>query len=77
MNGVELGRKLRTQAGARPLVLVALTGMGQKADIEETQAGGFAAHLTKPAAKDAVLRIAVGLTENVVAFSPDSAKKSG
>jgi signal transduction histidine kinase/ActR/RegA family two-component response regulator len=77
MGGIELGRKLREQARERPLALVALTGMGQKADIEETQAAGFAAHLTKPAAKDAVLRIAVGLTENVVAFSPDSAKKSG
>jgi len=72
MSGVELGRKLRAQAGERRLVLVALTGMGQKSDIEETRAAGFEAHLTKPAASEAILRIAAELTDNVVAFSPDS-----
>ena len=76
MDGIELGRRLREQAGDRRLVLVALTGMGQKADIEETRAAGFDAHLTKPADAQALLRIAV-TQDNVVAFSPDSAKKSG
>jgi CheY-like chemotaxis protein len=75
MSGVELGRKLREQAGERRLVLVALTGMGQKADIEETRAAGFDAHLTKPATTEAILRIAAELTDNVVAFSPDSATR--
>jgi len=77
MSGVELGRKLREQARERRLVLVALTGMGQKADIEQTRAAGFDAHLTKPAASEAIVRIAADLPHNVVAFSPDSAKKSG
>jgi CheY-like chemotaxis protein/nitrogen-specific signal transduction histidine kinase len=75
MGGIELGRQLRIQAGQRGLVLVAVSGMGQEQDIDETRLAGFDAHVTKPAEVETLLRIATSLPNNVVAFSPDSAKK--
>jgi CheY-like chemotaxis protein len=54
-------------AGVR---LVALTGMGQQADLVATRAAGFDAHLTKPAPLEDVLRLASGASEtNVLPFS--------
>ena len=75
MGGIELGRQLRIQAGQRGLLLVAVSGMGQKTDIDETRLAGFDAHVTKPADVQTLLRIATGSPDNVVAFSPDSVKK--
>jgi CheY-like chemotaxis protein len=49
--------------------------MGQEQDIDETRLAGFDAHVTKPAEVETLLRIATSLPNNVVAFSPDSAKK--
>jgi CheY-like chemotaxis protein len=69
MDGIELGRRMREQAGASSIVLVALTGMGQTSDIAATRAAGFEAHLTKPASADAVLSIVAGLRDNVVPLS--------
>lgn len=48
LDGVEVGRRIRTRAdGARPL-LVALSGHGGQDDIAATRAAGFDAHLVKP-----------------------------
>jgi CheY-like chemotaxis protein len=50
MDGYELAQRIRTAApnGARPPVLVALTGYGQATDRARTRQAGFAAHLVKP-----------------------------
>src|SRR5581483_9260803 len=60
ISGTELAQRLRAEPWARGLTLVALTGMGQKSDLEATSAAGFDAHLTKPAGPDEVLRLAAG-----------------
>jgi len=46
MNGYELARALRAQAGS--VQLVAVTGHSHPDDIARSQAAGFAAHLVKP-----------------------------
>ena len=67
MSGYQLAARLRGQPWGRALRLVALTGMGQKADLAATRGAGFDAHLTKPAAAEDVLRLAAG-ADNVLAF---------
>jgi CheY-like chemotaxis protein len=68
LSGRAVAETLRFELGRR-VTLVALTGMGQKADIDSTRAAGFDAHLTKPAAAQDVLRLASGAApENVVPF---------
>ncbi|OEZ57926.1 ATP-binding protein [Duganella sp. HH105] len=49
MDGYALAAALRQLADGAPLRLVALTGYGQKEDIERALNGGFDLHLTKPA----------------------------
>jgi signal transduction histidine kinase/CheY-like chemotaxis protein len=48
MDGYELASQLRQRANAYPLRLVAVTGYGQKGDVERAFAAGFDDHLTKP-----------------------------
>jgi signal transduction histidine kinase/ActR/RegA family two-component response regulator len=50
MDGYALAAALRTRV--RGLRLIALTGFGQKADVERAGAAGFDLHLTKPASLD-------------------------
>jgi signal transduction histidine kinase/CheY-like chemotaxis protein len=49
MDGYEAARRLRTGRRGRDVLLVAVTGWGQKDDRERARAVGFDAHLTKPA----------------------------
>jgi PAS domain S-box-containing protein len=48
MDGYEVARRMRQQAGSEPLVLAALTGWGQEEDRRRTMAAGFDHHLVKP-----------------------------
>ena len=48
LDGYEVGRRIRAQAGKRSLTLVALTGWGQKEDRNRSKEAGFDAHLVKP-----------------------------
>jgi signal transduction histidine kinase len=59
-DGAELARMIRKQVWGNSVKLIALTGMGQPADLERTRAAGFDEHLTKPADPDALYQ-AVGL----------------
>jgi signal transduction histidine kinase len=59
MDGYGLAAILR-RTGAPALRLVALTGYGQKADVQRAHAAGFDLHLTKPAGLED-LRRAVGM----------------
>ncbi len=56
MDGYGLAQALQAAAAGRPLRLVALTGYGQKGDIERAAAAGFDVHLTKPATLDDLRR---------------------
>ena len=49
MDGYALAAAIRTEAGGAGVRLVALTGYGQKEDVERAYAAGFNLHLTKPA----------------------------
>jgi two-component system CheB/CheR fusion protein len=55
IDGVEVGRRLRASPSAASASLIALTGMGQPADVERTRAAGFDHHLTKPVEPHEVL----------------------
>jgi len=55
-NGAELALMIRGQPWGESVKLVALTGMGQPADLERTRIAGFDAHLTKPANPDDLFR---------------------
>ena len=74
MSGAELAVALRAEPWAASLRLIALTGMGRAYDIELTRAAGFEAHLTKPVAIDAVLRVFVESRENVVPLHAERRK---
>jgi signal transduction histidine kinase/ActR/RegA family two-component response regulator len=63
MDGYEVAREIRRRADGRRLPLVALTGYGQRDDIERALEAGFDAHVTKPAELEelqAVLQSACG-----------------
>jgi signal transduction histidine kinase len=55
LTGLQVGKLLR--ASSPGLVLVAVTGLGQAADIARSLEAGFDAHLTKPASAEDMLRI--------------------
>jgi CheY-like chemotaxis protein len=75
MSGLELARELRAQPWASGMRLLALTGMGQKTDVEATRAAGFDAHVTKPASADELRRAATGVRADVVPL--DAGRRPG
>jgi signal transduction histidine kinase/ActR/RegA family two-component response regulator len=54
LDGYEVARRLRQEAGCGGAVLAALTGFGQEEDRRRAQEAGFDAHLVKPADPDAL-----------------------
>jgi CheY-like chemotaxis protein/two-component sensor histidine kinase len=49
LNGYEAAQRIRVEAGARPLTLVALTGWGQDDARRRAREAGFDEHIVKPA----------------------------
>jgi CheY-like chemotaxis protein len=78
MDGLEVARRLRAAPGTASSCLVALTGMGQPADIARTHAAGFDVHITKPAEPQRVLQLAalLGEAENVLRLRGSRAGES-
>jgi signal transduction histidine kinase/ActR/RegA family two-component response regulator len=70
MDGAEVARRLRVTPWGRTARLVALTGMGQQADIARTREAGFDEHITKPADLKRVSRLAASMEREA---SPSSA----
>jgi signal transduction histidine kinase/CheY-like chemotaxis protein len=64
-NGVELARMIRQQPWGKSVKLIALTGMGQPADVERTRSANFDAHLTKPADPDDLFQALATLRQPV------------
>lgn len=56
MDGYEIATKLREQLGPEAPRLIAMSGYGQKDDVERTRRAGFEQHLVKPVDTDALLR---------------------
>jgi PAS domain S-box-containing protein len=57
MNGYEVARRIRTTSEGKAVLLVALTGWGQKEDIEKSLQAGFDFHMTKPADPERIERL--------------------
>ncbi len=55
MDGYEVARRIRAEHGG--LVLVAVTGYGQAADVQRAEDAGFDAHITKPVAFEDLQRV--------------------
>ena len=74
IDGYALAKQLRATPWGRTIKLVALTGMGQKADLQRTRDAGFDEHLTKPADPERLARVAAGTDrdENVVVLRTKS-----
>ncbi len=49
LDGYEVARRIRREPWGRQVLLVALTGWGQREDVERSSAAGFDHHMTKPA----------------------------
>ncbi len=60
MSGYDLARRLREQPWGRDILLVAVTGWGQKEDRERTARAGFDAHLVKPVGEQDLLDAIAG-----------------
>jgi CheY-like chemotaxis protein len=58
MDGTEVARRMRRTPWGREAALIAITGMGQQADIARTREAGFDEHITKPADLELVSRLA-------------------
>ena len=63
MDGYEVARTMRRQPTLKNVVLVALTGYGQEADRERSQAAGFDHYLVKPADFKKVQQILATVSE--------------
>lgn len=57
MNGYDVARRARSDAGLASAYLVAVTGYGQEVDRQCAQAAGFDYHLTKPVGKQELLYV--------------------
>jgi PAS domain S-box-containing protein len=66
LNGYEVAQRLRAaqvtvRGGARPTLLVALTGWGGESDKQRATKAGFDRHLTKPVDPDAIAELLAGI----------------
>jgi signal transduction histidine kinase len=59
LNGYEVARRFRAEAGVRKVMLVALTGYGSLTDRERSREAGFDHHLVKPVSRE-MLRTLLG-----------------
>jgi CheY-like chemotaxis protein len=57
LDGYELCRRIRAQAGEQQPLLIACTGWGQREDVQRAHEAGFDFHLVKPVDPEAVLRL--------------------
>ncbi len=71
MDGYEVARRVRQDPNCDGVVLVALTGFGQQADIERAMKSGFDGHLVKPIMPEELNRLFASLRQR--ARSGDSA----
>ncbi len=54
LTGYEAASRIRTESWGKQMVLVALSGWGQRDDIQRSMAAGFDSHLVKPASFEAL-----------------------
>jgi CheY-like chemotaxis protein len=71
MNGYEVARRLRESDDGKSLVLIAMTGYGQREDRARTREAGFDHHLIKPVEVATIQDLLASLS----AQSPETDKK--
>ena len=54
MTGYEAASRIRSEPWGKGMVLVALSGWGQREDVQRSKAAGFDSHLVKPASFEAL-----------------------
>jgi two-component system CheB/CheR fusion protein len=64
MDGYRVAQRIRKSADNNDIYLIALTGYGQTADIQKTEAAGFDAHITKPVDPQELIRTLQVLTSD-------------
>jgi hypothetical protein len=76
MDGYEVARRLREEAGLRDVLIVAVTGYGREQDRARSVEAGIDHYLVKPVVTQAVAKL---LTEPValLAFDPSPCMRSG
>jgi CheY-like chemotaxis protein/anti-sigma regulatory factor (Ser/Thr protein kinase) len=57
LDGYAAARGIRAEAWGRDIVLVALSGWGQREDMARSREAGFDLHLVKPVSADAIARV--------------------
>jgi PAS domain S-box-containing protein len=57
LNGYEVARRIRAETWGVDILLLAVTGWGQRDDVARAKAAGFNEHLTKPVDSDQVIRL--------------------
>jgi signal transduction histidine kinase len=80
MTGYEAASRIRGEPWGKRMVLVALSGWGQREDIQRSKAAGFDSHLVKPASFEALNDVLGGLPRrrsSVLEPAPDTRDASG
>ena len=57
LDGYAAARGIRKEAWGRDIVLVALSGWGQREDMARSREAGFDLHLVKPVSADAIAKV--------------------
>lgn len=63
MDGYEVAKQIRLQPSLTSVVLVAVTGYGQAADLQHSHEAGFDDHLVKPIEFDKLQQILVAVLQ--------------
>jgi signal transduction histidine kinase len=67
MTGYEAASRIRAQPWGKQMVLVALSGWGQREDVQKSKAAGFDSHLVKPASFEALNEVLRRLSRHTIA----------
>jgi signal transduction histidine kinase len=79
LDGYESARRMRAQPWGQQLMIVALSGWGQSADVQRSRESGFDSHLVKPASFEALAQVLMQLPDdpaNDDPASPDSGARA-
>ncbi len=72
MDGYETARRIRQEAWGRRILVVAITGWGQRDDKQKAAAAGFDRHFTKPVNPDHIQHYLVEFSKRLKALSTDA-----
>jgi PAS domain S-box-containing protein len=70
MDGLTLGREIKTDPQLADIRLILLTSLGKRGDAQEAKAAGFSGYLTKPIRKSALENILKHTLETVMGLDP-------